>query len=445
MSIQELAQSLNPRWDDPKAVRDASLKPRRDVFADLLGWLEQRDRRAHVLMGPRQVGKTTLLKQAADELVRLGHSPSNITYFDFVDPRLPSGGISPRQVTEIAPRGVQPARPRFFLFDEIGGAIHWDKWLKSAVDAESGDKFLVTDSSSVVLRKGGHESGVGRWDEHWLEGLSFREFIRLQSPPDEALERSRERASASVGRYFQIGGRPEHLGGRSLQEIRDRTRGDTADRAIARDLARFDLDVLRVRDLFVYLVDNSGGIADVGKLTREVGDIDRRTLAKWLEHLEHTMLLASLSPFGKSPGGRLSQSRYPKVYAADHGLISAFSTLADPLADHHVLGRVLEAAVFQELRQFVRRRELTISYLREAKGEREIDFVLHRGNEILALIEVTASADASKKRRALDWAVEDHPKARVLVLHTGVEVQREGAIWSAPVEEFLLDASRWLP
>jgi len=71
------------------------------------GWLEHltsSQRRAAVLTGPRQVGKTTLLQQLADALVAQGVPPAQVTYFDFSDERLPAEGVSAREVVEYLPR-----------------------------------------------------------------------------------------------------------------------------------------------------------------------------------------------------------------------------------------------------------------------------------------------------------------------------------------------------
>jgi predicted AAA+ superfamily ATPase len=89
--------------------------------------------RAQVLLGPRQVGKSTLLLQIVGKLLEAQVAPSNITFFDFSDDRLAPRTVSPREIVAMGAPGVVPQAPRFFLFDEITWAKSgWDRWLKQA-------------------------------------------------------------------------------------------------------------------------------------------------------------------------------------------------------------------------------------------------------------------------------------------------------------------------
>jgi hypothetical protein len=114
MSLTEILYSWNLAWRDAKSRRALGFSFRRSLQTSLLQQLTRRDRRAAVLIGPRQVGKTTLLFQIADDLMdgtadRAAVPPSNITYFDFSDPLLPAAGISPREVVNFEPRGCSVA------------------------------------------------------------------------------------------------------------------------------------------------------------------------------------------------------------------------------------------------------------------------------------------------------------------------------------------------
>ena len=123
-----------------------------------------------------------------------------------------------------------------------------------------------------------------------------------------------------------------------------RIREDIIDRAIRRDLLRLKVDVERIRELFVYLIEDSGSIFE-GKararlLQRPASSlVDQRSLEKWIALLEDSRLIQRLDPFAASSPGRLAGRSYPKLSAADHGLVVAFSGLLDPLDDFGVLSR----------------------------------------------------------------------------------------------------------
>jgi len=449
MPIADLLHDMNPAWMDPRARAASRFPVRRKLHAQLLQHLSSSERRAAVMLGPRQVGKTTLLLQLADDLVdKVGVAPPNVTYFDFSDDRLPLEGISPRDVVDFAPPGVRQDQPRFFLFDEVGRGARWAQWLKNAVDARHG-RFIVTDSASTLLLQGGRESGLGRWDEYRIEALSMREYLAFQALPDESLESTLRRLPSPFERYLSFGGRPEHVLAESLTDVRRRIRADTVDRAIRRDLLRYDVDVERVRELFVYLVTDSGAIFDAAARARLLqrpgaSPVDRRSLEKWVRLLEETMLIVRLDPFARAATGKLAGRSYPKLYASDHGLVVAFSGVADPLEDPAVRGRAFEAAVFRHLRECVERTDLALAYARDKRGAAEVDFVVHEGPKVRALVEVTSGKDPTGKLEQVAAAARDLKARRSIIVHGGMEERRKGDVWLAPAPSFLLGAPEWI-
>ena len=86
MIMTDLLQDQNPWWRDAAIRRARGYPVRRDLEPEILRRvLRIDDRRATLLLGPRQVGKTVLLLQLADELIERGWTPQNLTYFDFSD------------------------------------------------------------------------------------------------------------------------------------------------------------------------------------------------------------------------------------------------------------------------------------------------------------------------------------------------------------------------
>ncbi len=177
--LLDVLQDQNPWWAEPRARRALRYPTRRDFQLDLRRRLGRQDRRACLVMGPRQVGKTIGLLQLADDLLDAGLPSSNLLYFDFSDERL-TMPVSAREIERVRPVGFQAEAPRILLLDEIRFAPNWDRWLKQAVDAGVG-RIIATDSAASVLRAGTRESGLGRWDELLIEGLSFSEFTRLHA------------------------------------------------------------------------------------------------------------------------------------------------------------------------------------------------------------------------------------------------------------------------
>jgi predicted AAA+ superfamily ATPase len=436
--LSEILQDQNPWWRAAEARRASSYPLRRKLQRKLVGRLWRlEDRRAALVLGPRQVGKTVMLLQTADDLLGQGWPAANLLYFDFSDERLDED-VEPRRLAEMRPAGFDPRHPHALLLDEVSRAPRWDLWLKQAVDAASGARILATDSAAALLLKGGQESGQGRWDEFRLEGLSLEEFGELNSPPGEPADAVLRRSVGLVERYLAVGGFPEHATSSDFPEIRRRLRGDIADRAIRRDLGRRGVDVERVSRLFAYFVEASGDSFSARKRALDL-DADPRSIREWLDLLLQTQLLVQLNRrHDRAAAGLRSQ---PKIYAADHGMISAFAPTPQ---GEGVRGRLFEAAVFRHLREAAVERQASLAFFRSHDGL-ELDFVVATESELIG-IEVTGAARVRpEKLEKVRQAGERLRASRLYLVHGGaVSAEEESGIRLLTLPAFLLDPAALL-
>ena len=432
MILADLLQDQNPWWRDGAIRRARGYPVRRELEPKILSRIGRvDDRRAVVLLGPRQVGKTVLLLQLADDLLEKGLPPQNLTYFDFSDDRITSD-INAREVVEAEPVGVSPNHPRIFLLDEIRSAPNWDLWLKQAVDARVG-RIVATDSAARLLRDGARESGQGRWDEIYMEGLNFREFIQLHSGPGEEPEAALRRAPNLHERYLALGGFPEYVLSEDFPEVRRRLRSDIAERAILRDLSGLGVDVERVKDLFVYLLQDSGAEFNAEARARDL-NADARSVREWARLLTDTLLISSLDRFQRNAAAGL-RSR-SKLFASDPGLVMAFAPL--PVQDPAVRARAFEAAVFRHLREAARDLEARLSFFRH-REDLEIDFVLEIQGDLVA-VEVTSSLRLrADKMERLRHAAKELGADRRLLVHGGFIEETAEGVEAIAIQRFLLD------
>lgn len=436
MSLPAILAELNPWWGDA-AARIVPVPPvRRDLHAALLRrLLDPGERRAAVVFGPRQVGKTVLLWQLADDLLRAGAPPRAVIYFDFSDDRLVGAPLPPRAVVEAAQADLPAGQPPVFLFDEVEHSAGWDRFLKSAVDRGQA-RFVVTSSAASHLRAAARESGPGRWDEERMEGLTFREFLRILDGGTDASQEALARRPAALPAYVALGGFPEHVtAAPQTGETRRRLRQDIAERAILRDLLRTGVDVTRVRDLFVYLVQSSGAIFDAAPRARDL-DADPRTVRDWLRLLEETCLVVALEPFALRAAARLRKRTRPKVYAADHGLVSAFLPGALPHDDPGVRGALMETMVFRHLRTLP---AAALRYYRSERGAHEIDFVVDGPDGRIAVEVTAAQSPRPEKLARLNAAAEDAGIRRRALVHGGMAEGTGDGVRLLPLHRFLLD------
>lgn len=429
MELNDILQDQNPWWQDG-AIRAAREYPvRRDLQQYLLNRLMRPDdRRALLLMGPRQVGKTVLLLQLADDLLDVGIPPANLTYFDFSDDRLTTK-VTAREVVDLQPVGASPEFPRIFLLDEIRRSDRWNLWLKQAVDHRIG-RIVATDSSAGLLRDEARESGLGRWDEHRVEGLSFHEFARFRLGGDHDWPTILEREPDLLSSYLTLGGFPEHVLRQNAAEARRLLRSDVVERAV-RDIAGAGIDAQRAKDLLVYLIQSSGGEFRAEARANDLG-ADARSVAAWTGWLLETRLIERLEKLTRHPAETLRARA--KIFAADPALINAFA----PLLSETVRPQLFEAAVFRHLREVAREVDGTVTYFRQ-KNDLEIDFVLQHGNNLVG-IEVKSGAQIRPAHlERLRKAGEALEASRLLFIYGGVTAAGAGDVPAIPLLKFLMD------
>jgi len=391
-----------------------------------------------------------MLRQCIADLLDGGWPGPNLTYFDFSDERFVYRSCSPREIAGHVPPGADASRPRIVFLDEVTRADEWAGWLKQVVDHRA-HRVIATDSFAALLHADGVQSGAGRWDDLEIEGLTYREFLEIQMREGEDVGAVMRRLPDAFERYLTRGGFPEHARQDSLSRVWSRLRDDISGKAIRKDLAAAGIDTERVNHVFQYLIEASGSIVDTRKIGDQIASSfdkrpDRRSIAHWLELLEGTLLVRRLDPRTSTPGSRLKTRALPRYYAADHGLVMAFASVATPEQDFEVRSRTFETVVFRHLRELQRDERIRkITFNRERDQGDEIDFVVDGSGGKPIAVEVKHSrsprsgdVEALRKRAAKLGA------GRVVMVHGGVANEERDGVHLVPIHELALEPERWL-
>jgi uncharacterized protein len=348
---------------------------RRDIFHELLSRLEQDAERIQVVRGPRQVGKTTAVKQVLKEI----DAPTHYTSAD--DPALRDAAWLEAQWEH----GRQLARVRngaaVLAIDEIQKVTGWAETVKRLWDEDRSSELplrvVLLGSAALLVQRGLSESLAGRFEliraTHW----SFAEM--------------RDAFGMSLDEFVFFGGYP---GAARLVEDESRWASFVLDAivetTVSRDLfllTRVDKPAL-LRSLFRLVCDYSGQIVSYQKLTGQLQDAgNTTTLAHYLDLLAAAGLAKGLEKYAS---GKVRQRRStPKLLALDTALVSATSgrTFAEARDDPEHWGRLVETAVGAHLIA-TRNPRAEILYWRN-RGK-EVDFVIQRGPRLTA-IEVKSS------------------------------------------------------
>ena len=401
VSKEELIAVLapfNPWWRD-ESIADLP-KWQRASFRELRNWLTNPPApRAVLLSGARQIGKTTLMLQAADDLLRDGVPPANILYATFDHPVLKLAGID--AVLE-AWREREPKVDglEYVFLDEAQFIRDWGTWIKHQVDFQKGRRIAFTGSATPLVATD-QESGVGRWHTIRLTTLSFYEYLHIKNlslPPLPKLKslrdlfdwpqsnfyRTAEVAAPYVGHFHEYlvrGGFPQTAQVESITQAQRLLREDIIDKVLKRDMTAL-FGVRRVLDLehtFLYLCMHDGGLLDMIALCANL-EVKRPTAQNFIELLEATHLIYRLPPFGY--GKEVLRARF-KIYLADAAIAPAVmlkgkAILEDPAA----LGVATETAVFKHLFARYYPRSVRFTYWR-GKKDREVDLVAEVGGRII--------------------------------------------------------------
>lgn len=401
VSKEELVGVLsqfNPWWRGETVPDLPAWK--RAAFRELSGWLmDPPAPRAVLISGARQIGKTTLMLQAAQALLAAGVPPANLLYATFDHPILKLAGIE--AVLEAwRQREPRAEGPEYLLLDEAQFIRDWGTWVKHQVDFAKHRRIAFT-GSAMPLVETGQESGVGRWHTIRLTTLSFFEYLQIkglslpQLPslrslrdlfdwPQVELYRVRDLASPYVGHFHEYlvrGGFPQTAQMESITQAQRLLREDIIDKVLKRDMTAL-FGVRRVLDLehtFLYLCMHDGGLLDMQDLCANL-EVKRPTAQSFIELLEATHLIHRLPPFGY--GKEVLRGRF-KIYLADAAIAPAVmlkgkAILEDPAA----LGVATETAVLKHLFARYYEQSVRFTYWR-GKKDREVDLVAEVAGQVI--------------------------------------------------------------
>ena len=336
---------------------------------------------AVVLTGPRQSGKTTLLKH----LFGGTHQYASLELPDV------------RAAALADPRGFLALHPPPVIFDEIQYCPDLLMYVKEAVDAHRSRRgqYLLTGSQNMLLLERVTESLAGRAAILRLLPLSFREA--LGSPdalmPWENHKRRRTVHVPSESLWHQLlrGNYPEL----AVEPQRDFRlwHGSYLQTYLERDVRL----VRQVGDLAVFqnflrsLAARSGQLVNLSDISRDLGAAVN-TLKIWLSILEASHQVVVLRPYFANVGKRLVKT--PKVYFTDTGTLCYLAGLKDPghAAAGPLGGAIFETAVLSEIiKTFVHRGDEPEVYFWRTSTGSEVDFILNVGGRLIP-IEVKLSA-----------------------------------------------------
>lgn len=380
-------------------------RPQAGVLAERLA--EPR-RHLHVVAGPRQVGKTTLVQQ----VVEAAGVPLLSASADEPTLRGPEWIEQQWQAARLAAAGAGKAGAVLVL-DEIPKIPRWSESVKRLWDEDTRKrlplKAVLLGSTPLLVAQGLTESLAGRFELLQLPHWSFAEM--------------RAAFGFTLDQYLFYGGYP---GAATLIRQPQRWARYIADSLIETSISRDVLLLTRVdkpallRRLFELACRYSGQALSYTKMLGQLHDAgNATTLAHYLDLLGGAGLVVGLQKYA----GDVARSRgsSPKLQVLNTALLTAPSglTLAEARADGEFWGRLVESAVGAHLANAAAGGELELYYWRERN--QEVDFVVKAGRR-LAAIEVKSGRAPQAHRGAAAFAAAFKPQRSLLVGGDGIEL-----------------------
>jgi len=367
---------------------------------------------AITLTGPRQSGKTTILKKIFG---------SSHRYVSMELPHL-------REAAQVDPQGFLESNPPPVIIDEIQYAPILFPYIKEIIDQRRDETglFLLTGSQNFTLLENITESLAGRTAVLKLFSLSLNEIAGIEdiSFPWERESKLQSHPTISIvdlwqnlmrGFYPELVSKP-HLN----QEV---WHGSYIQTYIDRDVR----SIRQVGDLTIFqsfirtLAARSGQLLNLSDIARDLG-ISFSTAKQWLSVLEASFLVIILRPYFVNVGKRLVKS--PKIYFTDTGTLCYLTGLKDSehAASGPMSGAIFETAVVIEIyKRILHRGQMPRLYFWRTSSGTEVDVLIDEGNRLIPIEIKQSATPRPRMASSIRSIMSDFPNQidRGYVIHTG--------------------------
>jgi len=368
-----------------------------------------------ILIGPRQVGKTTVVKQLAGILEEQG---AHHYFLTFEDPAvLEAINQHPENIFNYTslPSAMPPGEKLYLIIDEVQYAKNPSNFLKLLYDKYRDQvKVIATGSSAFYIDKSFKDSLAGRKKVFELFPLSFDEFLHFKQENilvDEWYEMRRRQNYQGPNRlkinllfdeYMVYGGYPEVVLAETEKEkqevlkelVNSYMKKDALEAGVREELKFFQLARL--------LADQAGNMVNNNELGNTL-QMTGPTVDNYIYIMQKSFIVNLLSPFYGNLRKELTKMN--KVYFSDNGLRNALTNNFSKFNDRRDKGELLENYVYNRLRKLYEADNL--HYWRTADGN-EVDFIVEQGIKVGLAYELKYN-DIQYKPNKYNKFIEGYP------------------------------------
>ncbi len=397
-------QSQNTWWTTGAVDKELVPSFKRNVYRKVHDVFFNEIRRFPVLSGPRRVGKSTMMFQTIDELLKSGIKPEKILFYTLDE--FPNDGISIREVVETYQKYVNDKDDFYLFIDEAQKDRSWKNFIKKLFDLKKNVRAMITGSASVEIEKESDDSGSGRFLTIKIPTMSFYEFCvmngnvpyipeidvfkiyELSLPEQTQIYMKLGTLYREMIRYMKIGGFPEFANSENYSYISRLLRDQVVSKAIKQDIPRsFDIrDVDALSNLFTYFCYTTSDAINVDTISKTLG-IDRATCSHYIDALEKANLIYISEQL--NIGGKRPLKPRKKVHITDYGIKCAVTRNTDIETNDTDFGAAIESVAYKHTRDRFDSLDddlYRVGYSRDDKGQ-EIDIVIQENSVDIQYVE----------------------------------------------------------
>jgi predicted AAA+ superfamily ATPase len=305
-----------------------------------------------IIKGIRRSGKSTIMKQIMDKLVKTGVKITDIVYINLEDYRL-INQLDLQLLEKLLEFRINKNTTFYIFIDEIQLITRWEKWVRTHYDKNKDIKFIISGSCASLLDKEYATALTGRNITFQIKPLSFNEFRMFKKDKN---------AVALLDEYLELGGFPEVVL-EDNKEMKRRLLKQYMDDILNKDIInRYNIrDSRQVILLAKYISTNVGQKTSFNRIAKAFG-LSVETVIRYIQHMIDAYLIFEVPFHSYSVKVKYDRTKQPKYYVADNGLINIMD-----IEFSRNLDKKYENAVFLKLSE-----KYGLTYWQD---EKEVDFV----------------------------------------------------------------------
>ncbi|MFG1391209.1 ATP-binding protein [Acidiplasma aeolicum] len=353
-------------WWETGSVNDIP-DYKRPLLHELIKYLD--DRQILVIYGLRRTGKTTIMYQLIDYLLKNNINRSNILYFSFDYTNIELKDIIEDYEKYILKKPIKMENNKIYIFlDEVQKLNDWENKIKIYYDMYKNIKFIISGSASINIERNSNESLAGRMYDFILKPLTFKEYLALKNINYDInnIEIYSSKLSYLFNDYLLKGGFPEIVNEDDEIKIK-RYINSIIERVALIDIPEeFHIkNIELLKNILNITGDQPGFILNYDSLSKDF-NVSKETLINYFYYLEYSLIIKLVLNFR---GSFASASRkMKKVYFYNSSFLYNYKNIMD----YNYYGKLIENFVMQEL---------DAKYYFKDKSY-EIDFILKNDNII---------------------------------------------------------------